>query len=108
MKRFGMPCYCIPGNHDVGSIPKKTSLNYFRKTIGKDYYSFRKNGYSFIGVNTQLWKDAVEDESQKHETWFKKTLKRERKKKNKIIVFGHIPLFLSDPAEKEEYSNLSQ
>ena len=61
MKGFKMPCYTAPGNHDVGNIPNDTSLKYYRKTIGKDYYKFKNKGYSFIVTNTQLWKVNVEN-----------------------------------------------
>ena len=106
MKGFRMPCYCVPGNHDVGSTPTPASLNYYRKTIGKDYYSFRKNGYSFMALNTQLWKASVQEESEKHDRWFKETLKRAGKK-YPIIVFGHIPLYAKDIDEKEVYFNIA-
>ena len=40
MEGFKMPCYLAPGNHDVGNIPNDTTLDYYRKTIGNDYYNF--------------------------------------------------------------------
>ncbi len=39
---FKIPCYAAPGNHDVGNKPNDTTLNYYRKTIDKDYYKFQK------------------------------------------------------------------
>lgn len=108
MKGFSMPCYCIPGNHDVGNIPDNASLKYYRTTIGKDYYSFTRNGYSFIAINTQLWKVNVENESHKFDAWFNETLRSFGNKHLPIIVLGHIPMYRTDPEEKEVYSNLPQ
>ncbi len=73
-EEFIMPCYVLPGNHDVGNIPNDTTLKFYRETVGEDYYEFIHQGYAFIVTNTQLWKVAVEDESEKHDRWFKKTL----------------------------------
>lgn len=106
MKGFKMPCYTAPGNHDVGNIPNVTSLKYYRKTIGKDYYKFKKKGYSFIVTNTQLWKVNVENESKKHDNWFKKTLKDKSVNNNPVVVIGHYPLYLERFEEKEAYYNL--
>ena len=69
MKEFKVPCHLAPGNHDVGNVPTETSLNYYRKTIGKDYYEFQNKNHSFIVTNTQLWKHNVEHESEKHNKW---------------------------------------
>ena len=106
MSNFKMPCYPAPGNHDVGNKPNDTTLNYYRKTIGKDYYTFENNEYSFIITNTQLWKIAVENESQRHHKWFKKTLDSIGSTESKTIVIGHYPIFLDNPDEKEVYFNL--
>ena len=105
MKNFNMPCHCVPGNHDVGNIPNDTTLSYYRKTIGKDYYEFKSNGYSFIVTNTQLWKANVKNESEKHDKWFKETLHAQSIKQNPVFVIGHHPLYLKDNDEEEVYYN---
>ncbi len=105
-KGFNMPCYCSSGNHDVGSIPNDTTLSYYRRTIGKDYYEFQNKGYSFIVTNTQLWKVNVEGESEKHDQWFKETLKNQSIEQNPVFVIGHYPLYIELPEEKENYYNL--
>lgn len=105
MNKLQMHYYCVPGNHDVGLAPNSSSLQYYRKTIGKDYYTFHKNGCYFIATNTQLWKATVEMESGKQDLWFKDKLRSLANKNRPIIVFGHIPLYISDTEEKEVYSN---
>lgn len=103
---FNMPCYVAAGNHDVGNIPNDTTLAYYRKTIGKDYYEFENNGYSFIVTNTQLWKNDIGRESDQHDRWFGETLAKQNKKRQAVIVIGHHPLFIDHPEEKEEYFNI--
>ena len=104
---FEMPCYVASGNHDVGNIPNDITLGYYRKTMGKDYYEFQYNGYSFIVTNTQLWKVSVENESEKHDTWFKETLKRQSVNQHSVFVIGHYPLYLVQADEEEEYFNFT-
>lgn len=103
MKSFNMPYYSAPGNHDVGDIPNDTTLSYYRNIIGNDYYEFQHKGYAFIVTNTQLWKVAVENESEKHDNWFKETLFAKSGKNNPVIVIGHYPLYIENPTEEGEY-----
>jgi len=105
-KGLKIPCYLVAGNHDVGNVPNDTTLGYYRKTVGKDYYKFHNNGYSFIVVNMQLWKVSVENESEKHDSWFKEALKNQSNNKYPVIVIGHYPLYTELPEEEEQYSNL--
>ena len=106
MKGLKIPCYVASGNHDVGNIPNDTTLSYYRKTIGKDYYEFQHKNYSFIMTNTQLWKINIENESEKHDNWFRETLKVQNEQKYPIFVIGHYPLYTEFPEEEEHYFNL--
>lgn len=105
MKGFNIPCYLASGNHDVGNVPNDKTLSYYRKIIGKDYYEFQHKNYSFIITNTQLWKTNVENESEKHDNWFKETLKIQYAKQHPIFVIGHYPLYTESPSEEEHYFN---
>lgn len=105
--RFKVPCYCVPGNHDMQKLPGDTCfLALYRKVVGKDYYSFEHKGCSFIATNTQLWKVDVKGESEKHDRWFAETVKTPRNKKHPVFVIGHIPLYVSEPDEKTKYFNI--
>lgn len=106
MGGFNMPCYNAPGNHDIGKVPNDTTLNYYRKVIGKDYYKFQHKGCSFIVVNTQLWKANVANESEKHDRWFKEALMDSSIRDDSKFVIGHYPLYLDTIEEEEVYSNL--
>ena len=106
IKEFKMPCYMAPGNHDIGNLPNDTTLSYYRETIGKDYYEFQHKKHLFIVTNTLLWKNQVENESERHDNWFKETLKNKNYKQYPILVIGHHPLFTEFPNEEEHYYNL--
>ncbi len=94
-----VPCYCCPGNHDVGNEPTVESLNKYRKVFGKDYFSFEHKGYTFVLTNTNIWRVIVEGESQKHDTWCKQTLEAARDKKSPVFFIGHHPLYVKTPDE---------
>jgi len=105
---FEMPCHSVAGNHDVGKIPNDTTLNYYRETIGKDYYDFHNKGYAFIVTNSQLWKADIGKESENHDIWFKNTLKNQSTEGYPVFVIGHYPLYIGQPDEEELYFNLPQ
>ena len=56
-------------------------------------------------TNTQLWKVNVENESEKHDNWFKETLKIQNVNGNPVFVIGHYPLYFEFPEEEEKYFN---
>lgn len=104
--KFTLPCYCAPGNHDVGNVPTNASLANYREKIGKDYYSFEHKGYTIVVANTQLWKSPLAGESEKHDSWFKTTLEEAKVKNSPVFVVVHYPLFVKDIEEEEAYFNL--
>lgn len=103
---FTVPCHLAAGNHDLSNEPTSTTLAFYRKIIGKDYYSFEHKGFTFIIVNTQFWKTPIKGESERHDAWFRNTLQSAHEKKSPVIVAGHNPLFLKSPDEEDEYYNI--
>ncbi len=101
-----IPAYCAPGNHDIGGNPTITSINRYREKTGRDYYSIEHKGYTFVMVNTQLWKAPVEGETEKQDSWLAQTLENARTRKSPVIVVGHYPLFVKTLDEEDEYFNL--
>ncbi len=63
-------------------------------------------GYSFLVVNTSLWKAPLEGESEKHDTWFRSELKLASEKMQDVFVIGHYPLYIEELDEGERYQNL--
>ena len=101
-----VPCYSVPGNHDIGVKPDAASLSRYRSTLGKDYDSFEYKDYLFLLVNTQLWKSPIPGETERQDFWLKQKLLETYKEGKPVFVVGHYPLFLKEPDEKEEYFNL--
>ncbi|MFO7823431.1 MAG: metallophosphoesterase [Cyclobacterium sp.] len=98
--------HLVSGNHDVANIPTDTTLDYYRKTIGEDYYHFEHKNHSFVVTNTQLWKVEVANESEKHHAWFEETLKKQGERQHPVFVLGHYPLYTELPDEEDHYYNL--
>ncbi|MBN2514105.1 MAG: metallophosphoesterase [Sedimentisphaerales bacterium] len=103
---LSMPYYCVPGNHDVGNEPTTASLQTYRQRLGQDYFVVEHKGAAFIFVNTQLWKNPVEGETEKQDIWLKESLQAALAKGQLIFVVGHYPLFCKQADEPDEYMNL--
>lgn len=104
---FEMPCHVASGNHDVENEPTAESLALYRELVSEDYFSVDHKGYSFVIVNTQLWKVQVPEESVKHQAWFTETLEKNQGRGQKSIVVGHYPLFTKTADEDENYYNVA-
>ena len=103
---FDIPCYYLPGNHDVGNEPDKSSLEQYRAQFGPDRLSFDYKGFTFVGVNTQLWKSPVPGETEEQDAWLLSTLEKAKAENRPVVVFGHYPLFSDEPNEEDGYNNL--
>jgi 3',5'-cyclic AMP phosphodiesterase CpdA len=101
--------YSVPGNHDVGNEPTPESLAAYRKRVGPDYYTFRAGDFEGIVLNSNLEKGTqnVPQEAVKMEAWFSVELaKAQQSGVKRVIVFQHIPFFLTDPNEADQYFNI--
>jgi serine/threonine-protein phosphatase CPPED1 len=105
-KKLGMPCYCTPGNHDLGNEPTRESLLNDRKFVGKDYLSFTHKGCGFVVLNTQIWKTPVAGETQKQDAWMQETLQAMAAKGHPVFIVEHYPPFVKTPDEPDAYFNL--
>jgi serine/threonine-protein phosphatase CPPED1 len=105
----GIPYYQVAGNHDVGNEPTAESLASYRKTFGPDYYSFHQGPIYGIVLNSSLIKSPakVPGESGRQEQWLAAELERAKASGAvHIVVFQHIPFFLMEADEPEQYFNL--
>jgi len=100
--------YNVPGNHDVGNEPTPESIAAYRKNIGADYYSFREGPIYGIVLNSSYLKapDKVKEEAAKQEIWLAAELEKMKATGALPVVFLHIPLFLKQPDEPEQYFNM--
>jgi 3',5'-cyclic AMP phosphodiesterase CpdA len=101
--------FSVPGNHDVGNEPTKESLALYRERFGPDYYTFRVGGIAGFVLDSNLEKGAgnVPEEAAKMEAWFRAELAKARQEGAKqLIVFQHIPFFLKEAGEEDQYFNI--
>ncbi len=99
--------YSVPGNHDVGNDPTPESIAAYRKNIGPDYYSFREGPIYGIVLNSSYFKAPaqVQAEAAKQEAWLTAELEKMKSTGAIPVVFLHIPLFLEQPGEPDQYFN---
>jgi serine/threonine-protein phosphatase CPPED1 len=100
--KLAVPSYLTPGNHELYYQPSAASLNRYRALFGKDYFSFRNKGYTFIMADSQLWKSPLKGETEKFDAWFKEALKSAKDVNSPVFLVQHIPLYLKQPDEPED------
>eukprot|EP00038_Savillea_parva_P001720 m.106763 g.106763 ORF g.106763 m.106763 type:complete len:583 (-) comp10599_c5_seq1:630-2378(-) len=105
-----VPLICVCGNHDVGNIPNRESIDKYKADFGDDYFSFWCKGVKCIVVNSQLWKDAsaAPQLALEHAAWLSRQLASSAAGGARhTLVFGHIPIFLESANEPDSYFNLT-
>lgn len=107
------PCVklvCVCGNHDVGDIPTRESIQVYRSQFGADYFSFWINGCKFLALNSQLYFNStmVPEMKRAQDEWLDNELKVDALRPWKhLVVFQHVPLFLrSDDEPDDIYFNI--
>jgi 3',5'-cyclic AMP phosphodiesterase CpdA len=101
--------YSVPGNHDVRNEPTAESLASFRRNFGPDYYSFRYQDFAGIVIDSSLIQHPgkAPEEAARQERWIAAELEKvKREGAKRISVFQHIPWYLENPDEADQYFNL--
>jgi 3',5'-cyclic AMP phosphodiesterase CpdA len=100
--------YNVAGNHDVGNEPTPESLAQYRKDYGPDWYSFQAQGiYGIVLDSSVIGSPAkVPNEAAAQEKWLRGELVKAKSTGARIVVFQHIPWFLSTPDEPDQYFNI--
>ncbi|MBZ5621963.1 MAG: metallophosphoesterase [Acidobacteriia bacterium] len=101
--------FSVPGNHDVENEPTRESLAAYRERFGADYYTFHVGDIAGFVLNSSLEKapQNVPEEAARMERWLRTELAKARQDGVKHpIVFQHIPFFLADPHEEDQYFNI--
>ena len=102
-----IPLHNVAGNHDVGNEPTPESLAAYRKKFGPDYYVFRHRDFLGIVLNSSLIqhpKGAPAD-ADKQSKWLESEL-RKITPGTRVAIFQHIPWFLKDAGEPDDYFNI--
>lgn len=104
-----IPVYYVAGNHDVGQQPTPETLAAYRKSVGRDYYSFRAGPVYGIVLNSNLIcepKNVMAD-YQEQDSWLRKELEAAKASgAAHIIVFQHHPYFINDAQEPDQWGNI--
>jgi 3',5'-cyclic AMP phosphodiesterase CpdA len=106
-----IPVYNVPGNHDVGNTPTAATLNAYRGSFGRDYYTFSAPGILGIVLDSNLIRSPERDPqaAREQEAWLEKTLAAAKSNPpEQPVVFQHIPYFLHNPAEAVNYFNIPE
>jgi 3',5'-cyclic AMP phosphodiesterase CpdA len=100
-----VPLYNVAGNHDVGNEPTAESLAAYRSHYGPDYYVFRRGDFEGIVLNSSIIQhpEKVPEEAAKQEAWLQRELASAQ---GRVVIFQHIPWFLSTPDEPDQYFNI--
>lgn len=105
--KSSIPVYYSPGNHDIGQVPDKESLDKYQQNYGSDRFWFKHKGSSFIGFNSGLIKAKLEKPEEEQYRWLKRKL-RQSKNARQIILFTHYPFFNKTADEPTSYSNIDK
>ncbi len=102
-----IPLHNVAGNHDVGNEPTPESLAAYRKIFGPDYYVFRHHDFLGIVLNSSLIQHpkGAPAEAEKQHQWLEAEL-RKITPGTRVAIFQHIPWFLKDPDEPDDYFNI--
>jgi serine/threonine-protein phosphatase CPPED1 len=102
-----IPLHNVAGNHDVGNEPTPESLAAYRKQFGPDYYVFRHADFIGIVLDSSLIQHpkGAPEESDKQLQWLEAEL-RKITSRTRVAIFQHIPWFLKEPDEPDDYFNI--
>lgn len=107
-----IPLVFVSGNHDLGNTPTPATVEQYCSAWGDDYFSFWVGGVLCLVLNSQLYFDASACPQLKEaqETWLEAQLSRASSstEPKHILVFQHIPLYLKNPDEEDDYFNLQK
>ena len=101
--------YNVAGNHDVRDEPTAESLAAYRRKFGPDYYSFRYQDFAGFVIDSSLIQHPgkAPEEAARQEQWLATELEKAKNDGiRRMAVFQHIPWFLDNPDEPDQYFNL--
>ncbi|TYC20850.1 PQQ-binding-like beta-propeller repeat protein [Micromonospora sp. MP36] len=90
--KLGMPFYPVMGNHDFGGAANSTgyggSMEYWRRNIGPEWYSFDRNGRHIVVLEDNYDSSGLKPQLE----WLREDLRRHAVGKQ-VLVFAHRSLF---------------
>ncbi|MBP1540210.1 MAG: metallophosphoesterase [Prevotella sp.] len=100
--------YHVPGNHDIQSLEKE-DIDYYHQHLGPSNFCFHHENCAFIGLNSMyFWPERGSNEHERVQyDWLIEQLEAARKCRFKFI-FAHIPFFINEYREKEDYFTIRE
>jgi serine/threonine-protein phosphatase CPPED1 len=98
-----------PGNHDIAAdtiVPTHDSIARYRAAFGDDHFAFDAGPATFLVLNTVVIdhpENVVDEWERQHEFILDRLDGHDGRP---IVVAGHHPFFVDDPAEEDTYWNL--
>lgn len=105
-----IPLVCVCGNHDIGDVPTLEAIEEYKQQFGtEDYFYFVVEQVLFIVINSQVYenREHVQEYAAKHDQWLESMLDKCKLYKHAIIL-EHIPWFLEEPNEEDQYFNVNR
>jgi DNA repair exonuclease SbcCD nuclease subunit len=106
--KIKFPVILAAGNHDLPDPVTAENLKRYRETFGDDFIVRECKGRLIVCANSQLWRKAPKDETEKQDQKLHETLSIAKGKNLPVILMTHVPPFVNKPDEKDAYSNLPQ
>ena len=106
-----IPVFPVAGNHDVGNTPTAETISRYRTAIGRDYYTFTVGSVLGIVLDSNLMTSLASNSeaARQQDEWLRKTLDQAKTDDvHQKIVFQHIPYFLHNADEPNDYFNFPQ
>ena len=106
LKTIDAPCLVAPGNHDIPDPVVSSGVQRFRAVFGDDFATTTCNGWKIVAFNSQYCRPTDEKELyEEHVARFRKELEDAKASGTPLIVGSHVPPFVKELDEKDEYFN---
>jgi 3',5'-cyclic AMP phosphodiesterase CpdA len=100
VKKFEMPFFYTPGNHD---LTNKTMVTKWGERYGKKYYSFTYKGVLFLSLCSENPPDGMGTIDKEQQEWLAKTVEANKDAKW-TFVFLHKPIWNSKDLDKNGWA----
>jgi DNA repair exonuclease SbcCD nuclease subunit len=100
------PVVLTAGNHDLPDPVTDEGLARYRSVFGNDFHVMECKGRCIISANSQLFREAPQNEQDSHRRKLYESLTRAKGKGQPVIMVTHIPPFIKSEDEPDEYFNL--
>lgn len=104
VKRFEMPFFYVPGNHDLAN---KMLLAKWGERYGKRYYHFTYKNALFVCLNCENPPDAMATIDKEQQDWLAKTIEA-NKVSRWTFVFVHEPIWIARDLDKNGWASVEK